>query len=59
MERSTVLNKNLKASTRNPLGARVCGHTSLNTLFSVLLILSLAGCGTLSATRIPWEAEQP
>lgn len=59
MERSTGLNKNLKAATRNSLGARVCGHASLNVLFSVLLILSLTGCGTLSATRVPWEAELP
>src|SRR5512136_2426075 len=59
MERSTLLNKNLKASARNPLGTRVCGHASLNALFSVLLILSLAGCGALSATRVPWETGHP
>jgi hypothetical protein len=59
MERSTLLNRNLKKAARNPLWAQISGHGALRTIFSALLILSLAGCGTVSATRVPWEAERP
>lgn len=59
MERSTLLNRNLKKAARNPLWAKISGRRALRTIFSALLILSLAGCGTVSATRVPWEAERP
>jgi len=59
MERSTLLNRKLNKSAWNPLWTQITGHGALRTIFSALLILSLAGCGTLSATRTPWEAQRP
>ena len=59
MERSTSLNRNLKKAAGTPCGRRSAGTGPRRTIFSALLILSLAGCGTVSATRVPWEAERP
>jgi hypothetical protein len=59
MERSTALNKNLKKRGRNPLWAQISGPRAPKAIFFALLSLSIAGCGTLSATRVPWEAERP
>jgi hypothetical protein len=59
MERSTPLNKNLKKRGRNPLWTKISGHRAPKAIFFALLLLSIAGCGTLSATRVPWEAERP
>jgi hypothetical protein len=59
MERSTALNKKLKKRGRNPLWAHISGHRAPKAIFFALLSLTIAGCGTLSATRVPWEAERP
>jgi len=59
MERSTALNKNLKKRIRNSLWTQICGHRAPEAIFLALLILSMAGCGTVSSTRVPWEAERP
>lgn len=55
MDRSTGLNKNLNRPACNPLPTGVRMGVSAKAFFFVLLILPLAGCGTLSETRIPWE----
>ena len=59
MERSTALNKNLKPSCLQPPRGGGSAEYVPESDFFRLLILSIAGCGTLSATRVPWEAERP
>jgi len=59
MERSTALNKNLKAPCRNLLGKRVRGGRVQRAFCCCLFVLLLAGCGTFSATRVPWESDRP
>src|SRR5512139_546273 len=59
MERSTALNKNLKAPCRNPVGKRVWGGRMWKTFCFVFFVFLLAACGTLPATRVPWESDRP
>ena len=55
MDRSTGLNINLNRAARSPLPAGGRGGVSAKAFFIILLILPLAGCGTLSETRLPWD----
>lgn len=55
MDRSTGLNKNLNRAACNPLTTGVRGGVSAEVFFLVFMILSVAGCGTLSETKVPWE----
>ena len=59
MERSTALNKNLKTPCRNPLVKRGRGGRMRKAFCFVFFVFLLAGCGTLPATRVPWESDRP
>jgi len=59
MERSTALNKNLKTPCRNPLRKRGCAGRMRKTFCFVFFVFLLAACGTLPATRVPWESDRP
>jgi hypothetical protein len=59
MERSTMLNKNLKSLSCKPLKEWVGRSKALNSYFFFFFLLLIAGCGGLPATRVHWEADRP